>query len=79
MLSGRWCRASRAVLGWTQDDLAARARVSKGTIVAFEKEDRFPTVCTIRQVQQTFEDSGIAYQVVGAVVVGMQIRIRTWA
>ncbi|GLK69308.1 helix-turn-helix transcriptional regulator [Hansschlegelia plantiphila] len=79
MLSGRWCRASRAVLGWTQDDLAARAHVSKGTIVAFEKEERIPTDWTIRQVQQAFENSGIAYQVVGAVVVGMQTRIRNWA
>ena len=36
MLTPEQCRAARAVLGWSREDLAQKAGVSAGTVVGFE-------------------------------------------
>ena len=37
MLTAEQCRAARALLGWTQNELAKRASISAVSIRAFEK------------------------------------------
>jgi transcriptional regulator with XRE-family HTH domain len=37
-MTPRQCKAARALLGWSQGDLAAAARVSRRTVAAFESE-----------------------------------------
>ena len=73
MLNGKWCRASRAVLGWGQDELATRARVAKGTIVAFEREARLPHDRTIVDIQRSIEEAGIKFEFSDGKVVGMYL------
>ncbi|WP_280948385.1 helix-turn-helix domain-containing protein [Mesorhizobium jarvisii] len=41
-ISVQQCRAARAMLGWSQGDLAEAAAVSRTTIVDFERSIRIP-------------------------------------
>ncbi len=61
MISGKQCRAARAWLGWSQDDLAERADVARRTIAAFEKEKSVPYDRTLRDIQKALEDAGIEF------------------
>ena len=57
------CRAARALLGWSQDELATKARVGRSTIASFESANwapyRFATL--LRLAGERFEDAGIEF------------------
>src|SRR5262249_15110959 len=56
------CRAARALLEWTQDDLAARSRVSKRTILHFEKSSGRKTIpANMDALQRAFEAAGVVF------------------
>jgi transcriptional regulator with XRE-family HTH domain len=56
------CRAARALLDWTEDDLAAHSKVSKRTILYFEKDtERQPLRISLDALQQAFEVAGIEF------------------
>jgi transcriptional regulator with XRE-family HTH domain len=59
MMSPEQCRAARAWLGWTQQELARRARVGLSTVKDFEKGDRKPIVATADAMQRAIETAGI--------------------
>lgn len=52
------CRAGRALLGWSQDDLEARSGVSKKTIADFEREAQIPYDRTLRDLELALEAGG---------------------
>ena len=62
MITARQSRAARALLGWTQETLADKARVSLTALKRLESESGFEVYETTRdQVRQSFEDNGIVF------------------
>lgn len=55
------CRAGRALIGMSQDDLAEVSGVAKRTIVSFEKEDRQPYARTVEALQKALEQAGVTF------------------
>jgi transcriptional regulator with XRE-family HTH domain len=55
------CRAARALLDWTQTDLATRAHVSIGTIRDFEAGTRTILINNSRAIQAAFEEAGVEF------------------
>ena len=62
MITARQSRAARALLGWTQETLADKARVSWTALKRLESESGFEVYETTRdQVRRSFEDNGIVF------------------
>jgi transcriptional regulator with XRE-family HTH domain len=61
MMTPPQCRAARALLGWSQEELAAAAHVSIGTIRNFESGKSMPMYNTIGGIKRALEDAGVAF------------------
>ena len=62
MITARQSRAARALLGWTQEQLADEARVSLTALKRLESESGLEVYETTRdQVRRSFEDNGIIF------------------
>ena len=61
MISPQQCRAARAWLNWSQDDLAKVARVALSTIRDFEREEREPIAHNIEAIQRALEIGGMQF------------------
>lgn len=59
IITAEQCRAARALLNWSQDELEARSGVSKKTIADFEREAQIPYQKTLLELQFAFEAAGI--------------------
>lgn len=59
------CCAARAFLGWTQRELAERAKVSPGTIRNFETEVHGLDDTTFKAIYGTFVSNGIVFEADG--------------
>lgn len=60
MITSRQSRAARALLGWTQETLADKARVSLTALKRLESENRLEVYETTRdQVRRALEAAGI--------------------
>ena len=55
------CRAARALLGWSQDQLAEAAKVAKATIANFEAGKRVPYDRTLADLQAALEKAGVQF------------------
>jgi transcriptional regulator with XRE-family HTH domain len=55
------CRAARALLNWSQDDLEIAARVSKKTIADFERDQRSQQSRTIEAIEVALTAHGIIF------------------
>jgi ribosome-binding protein aMBF1 (putative translation factor) len=55
------CRAARALVGWSQFDLAARSKVGLSTIRNFETTRSVPVLHSRRAIRQAFEAAGIEF------------------
>ncbi len=53
------CRAARAWLDWTQDELASRAGVSLSTVRDFEKGRRIPTLASAAAITDALARAGM--------------------
>jgi len=62
MITARQSRAARALLGWTQDTLADKARVSLTALKRLESENNLAVYESTRdQVRRALETSGIVF------------------
>lgn len=61
MITGIQIRAARALLDWTQGDLATKAVVALRTIRLFEAGDRQPHQHTIDRLQGVLEQAGVRF------------------
>ena len=60
-ISRAQCRAARALLGWTQDDLEAASNVAKKTIADFERDARQPRPRTLTDIRRALEEAGVEF------------------
>ena len=54
-------RAARALIGWSQDQLAHASKVAKATIANFETGKRDPYERTLTDLREAFEKMGIEF------------------
>lgn len=55
-------RSARALLGWSQKELARRARVGTSTVADFERGAREPTANNVQSMIKALEDGGVVLQ-----------------
>jgi len=55
------CRAARALLEWTQENLEQRSGVAKKTIADFERGTQIPYPKTIREIELALEAAGVQF------------------
>jgi transcriptional regulator with XRE-family HTH domain len=55
------CRAARALISWSQGDLAERANVSEKAIWDFEAGKRVPREQTIEKLSAALEKAGVEF------------------
>lgn len=60
-ISSSQCRAARALLGWSQDQLATASKVAKATIANFEAEKRAPYARTLDDLRKAMETAGVQF------------------
>lgn len=58
MITPAQCRAARALLDWSQQDLAKAAHLGLSTIRDFEKGRRVPTHNNLRGIKLALEEGG---------------------
>ncbi len=59
MITPEQCRSARAWLNWSQDDLAAKAKVALSTIRDFENGRRVPIENNVESIEAVFQSVGI--------------------
>jgi transcriptional regulator with XRE-family HTH domain len=60
-LTPEQCRAARALLTWTQDDLATRAEVSRSTVRGFENGQHELHRASAAAIRRALEDGGVLF------------------
>lgn len=55
------CRAARALIAWSQDQLAAASKVAKATIANFEAGRRTPYERTLVDLRAALEAAGVIF------------------
>ncbi|MEE7463646.1 transcriptional regulator [Methylobacterium fujisawaense] len=68
-------RGARAMLGWTQDDLAARSGVAKRSIAGLELETSKPKLETLQRLVATLSGGGIEFDNSDADGVGIKLKM----
>lgn len=51
---GKWCHRERVKRGWTMEELANDAGLSKSTVVRLETTDNTPSMYTVEQIVKAF-------------------------
>lgn len=67
-LTPRYLRAARALLAWSQQDLAKVAGVATSTIADFERGKRTPVANNLESIRDALERAGIYFTVNGPVI-----------
>ena len=58
-LSSAQCRAGRALLDWSQEELAANAQIARATIADFERGTRTPTRSNLAAIKSALFAGGV--------------------
>lgn len=73
-ITPRQSKAARALLGWSQSDLATKAGVHFRTVHDFENSVRRPTSATLAVLRRAFEDGGVVFIPVNGGGQGVRLR-----
>ncbi|RUM27090.1 XRE family transcriptional regulator [Rhizobium vallis] len=60
-LSPAQCRAARALIGWSRDDLSSASKIAEATIADFEAGSFFPAERALQNIKQSLEDAGVLF------------------
>jgi transcriptional regulator with XRE-family HTH domain len=60
-LSPSQCRAARALLNWSQAQLAAASKVATKTVADFERASRTPYERTVEDLRRALEAAGVEF------------------
>jgi transcriptional regulator with XRE-family HTH domain len=60
-LSPAQSRAARALLDWSQAELAERSNLSESTVRDFEKGRRLPTINNLAALRHALESAGVIF------------------
>lgn len=71
------CRAARAMLGWSQQELSKRASVARATVADFEREVRTPVPNNLAAIQKALEEGGIEFIPKNANCTGVGVRFNS--
>jgi transcriptional regulator with XRE-family HTH domain len=69
LIKSAQCRAARALLDWTQADLASRTAISAVSIRAFERGGEMRE-SNLKLLQLTFEAAGVIFEGDGETITG---------
>lgn len=61
MVTARQIRAARALLGWSQQDLADKAIVSINAVTRLERNEVDPRLSTVTAVQKAITKAGVTF------------------
>lgn len=61
IITAEQCRAARALLGWSQDELVIASKVTKSTIANFENGKRQPFDRTLVDIRAALEKAGVIF------------------
>ena len=61
MLNAAQCRAGRALLNWSQDELSVNAQVARSTVTEFESNFRTPMKQNLLALQSALEAAGVEF------------------
>lgn len=61
LISSAQCRAARALLDWSQDQLAENAQVSRATVADFERNNRTPVKNNLIAIIAALEAAGVSF------------------
>jgi transcriptional regulator with XRE-family HTH domain len=78
MMTPEQCRAARALLDWSQNQLANAARVGRQTVVDFERGVSSPKQRSFAAIQTTLEIHGIQFIPSSAQALGVLLRCSVW-
>src|SRR5690348_7904105 len=67
-LTPRHIKAARALLAWSQQDLAKAAKVATSTVADFERGQRTPVANNAQAIRTALESAGIRFLPTGAVI-----------
>lgn len=67
-------RAGRALLNWSQHELADKARISRGALARIESGSRDARVSTVRAVKGILEANGVVFLAADANGFGVRLR-----
>jgi transcriptional regulator with XRE-family HTH domain len=62
IINYKQCKAARALLDWSQEDLSQKAEVAKATIGDFERGARNLRIETMQKVVTVLENEGIRFE-----------------
>lgn len=67
ILSPAMSKAARALLGWTQQDLATHADLAKRTVANFENSGATQFSKTANKLHMAFEEAGLVFRVANTI------------
>ena len=79
MITRAQIRAARALIDWTQTDLAQASGVSQVAIKNFERGVTDPRVSTITNIEAAFDQAGVIFLGAGETLdggIGVRLKIR---